>query len=87
MEDLVKWEGVCSECNHKETLMITADQKAALRKCNIQDVLPNVSPNVRELMISGVCGKCFDELFFDNEADDTFVYHLNESDFESENDK
>lgn len=29
----------------------------------IQNALPNVSLDNRELMISGICGKCFDDLF------------------------
>jgi hypothetical protein len=29
----------------------------------IQDAMPELSASERELLISGTCGKCFDELF------------------------
>jgi hypothetical protein len=29
----------------------------------IQEALPELSADDRELLISGVCGKCFDEMF------------------------
>ena len=29
----------------------------------IQEVLPMLTPDQRELMISGICGKCFDKMF------------------------
>ena len=28
-----------------------------------QDVAPDLSPDVRELFISGICSRCWDELF------------------------
>jgi hypothetical protein len=30
---------------------------------HIQDALPYLNANTRELLISGTCGKCFDEMF------------------------
>lgn len=32
-----------------------------------QDVLPDLSADAREMLISGMCGKCFDKLFEDEE--------------------
>lgn len=29
---------------------------------NLQDIAPELTPNEREIMISGVCGKCFDSI-------------------------
>lgn len=29
----------------------------------IQDLMPYLSPGERELLISGYCGECFDEIF------------------------
>ena len=29
----------------------------------IQDALPRLSPNMRELLISGLCGSCFEKIF------------------------
>ncbi len=49
----------------------------------IQDIMDYVPPAVRELLISGTCGKCFDEMFessLENDEDD-------EEDVLEENDK
>lgn len=48
----------------------------------IQDIMYYVPPAVRELLVSGTCGKCFDEMFssLENEEDD-------EEDVLEENDK
>lgn len=32
-------------------------------KGRIQDLMPYLSPDDRELMISGTCGPCFDKIF------------------------
>lgn len=45
---------------------------------HVQDCFPDLNPDVRELLISGICGKCFDETFgnYDNqdtEPEDDFV--------------
>lgn len=37
---------------------------------HIQQIMPNVSPDDRELLISGMCGTCFDVTFADEEDDD-----------------
>ena len=34
---------------------------------HIQDAMPNQPADIRELCISGTCGKCFDEIFADVE--------------------
>ena len=35
------------------------------RGARVQDALPQLSVNDRELLISGICGTCFDALFED----------------------
>lgn len=37
---------------------------------HVQDIFPDLSPNYRELMISGMCGNCFDKLFGEDEDND-----------------
>lgn len=37
---------------------------------HIQNVMPYLSVDERELLISGICGKCFDEIIFDDGEDD-----------------
>lgn len=34
---------------------------------SIQKALPMLTPDQREIMISGICGKCFDKMFGGNE--------------------
>ena len=40
---------------------------------HIQDAMPNQPADIRELCISGTCGKCFDEIFADVEEDDDYT--------------
>ena len=35
----------------------------------VQNIFPHLTPDERELLISGMCGKCYDELFQDDEED------------------
>lgn len=37
----------------------------------IQDAMPYLSPSERELLISGICGDCFDEIFVAPDLDFT----------------
>ena len=36
----------------------------------IQDIIPQVSPDIREMFISGMCGKCWDKMFEGFEDDE-----------------
>lgn len=61
----------CSQCQEVITLSITEQQYLDWKKSNqnIQDYFPNVSADERELLISGVCGKCFDKMFAEDEIE------------------
>ena len=38
---------------------------------HIQDIIPELAPEMRELFISGMCPKCWDKLFsFENEEEE-----------------
>lgn len=61
----------CFCCNTKK--VIEMDDVAYTRWINgehIQDVAPEMSVDDRELLISGVCGNCFDNMFADEEEDE-----------------
>ena len=54
----------CKSCDYEVHIPITKDQLSKYKNGEpIQRVLPNVSPDDRELFISGLCGKCFDKMF------------------------
>jgi hypothetical protein len=55
----------CQRCN-KEQPMIEIDHWNLVRwrdGFKIQDAMPDLTPGQRELIISGTCEKCFDEMF------------------------
>ena len=58
----------CRECK-QDTILDLDPQKVSDWRAGglIQNVFPELSLDVRELMISGYCGKCFDTLFQDEE--------------------
>ena len=60
------FEKKCMDCN--KVFKIEIDEKAfeKWRKgAHIQDVMPRLSADIRELLISGICGSCFDKIFPD----------------------
>lgn len=64
----VALEVTCHLCNTKHELHLKQDDLNRYRNGeHIQNVMSYLSPNERELLISGICGKCFDELFLDEE--------------------
>jgi len=54
----------CLECGAKKVIIIAEKQYIALyaRNAHIQDIIPEVAIQDRELLISGICGPCFDRL-------------------------
>lgn len=55
----------CMTCDYQLDLPVTDEQYEKLTNGNahIQDVLSHVNPDDRELLVSGICGKCFDKIF------------------------
>ena len=54
----------CFNCGHKEIVSALQEDFESWQKGKcIQDVFPDLSPDVREIMISGFCGVCFDLVF------------------------
>lgn len=55
----------CNECGQTTVLEMTKEKHREWASDNkkIQDVFPCLDKNIRELMISGMCGECFDKIF------------------------
>ena len=59
----------CLRCKKTQTVPITNKQLLSWQ-CGspIQNVAPNLDAGQRELLISGVCGRCFDNMYAEEEA-------------------
>lgn len=57
----------CVMCHTKHTILVPlAGYKLwASGQMKIQDALPGLSADERELLMSGICGRCFDKVFGD----------------------
>lgn len=62
----------CPQCKNTKEIQVTDDQYDRL--CDgdghIQDILPDLSPDDREMFLSGFCSKCWDSMFGGPEEDD-----------------
>ena len=59
----------CKCCKHPHRVIV--DMTAYRRWMNgelIQKAMPDVSPENRELLISGICNECFNEIFKEEEV-------------------
>lgn len=55
---------ICMDCKESTTLQLTNEQIKRWKEGElIQNVIPELTEDQRELLISGICGKCFDYLF------------------------
>lgn len=63
----------CSFCGSEHVIEMTMAQFNELQSSNrrhIQDIIPELAPEMRELFISGMCPKCWDKLFgFEDEEE------------------
>lgn len=68
-QEMLKIEATCDMC--KKTHTIEVPKAGYMQWLNggarIQDAMPQLSDDDRELLISGTCGPCFDSLFADDE--------------------
>ncbi len=54
----------CKQCDQVFDIDVTADQLRRWQEGElIQRAMPELSVDLRELLISGTCGKCFDKMF------------------------
>lgn len=65
-EKMLKESLVCKSCYKVHVVEVTEDQvKRWQQGETIQKCFPQIPINVREILISGFCGKCFDKLLGD----------------------
>jgi len=58
----------CMVCNAKQDLEVNEhDFHSWQSGTKIQNAMPYLSADERELLISGTCSKCFDEMFGEDE--------------------
>ena len=61
----------CIKCHDVHILLVDSEDYAAWRQGElIQNAMPYLSPAEREILISGFCGRCFDEMFGEGEDDE-----------------
>jgi len=57
-------EKECIFCKNKvEVKVKESDYENWKKGSHIQDAFPYLKPDEREIFISGICGKCFDNMF------------------------
>ncbi len=72
--DDVVLQVVCVTCEKPKQLTVTTEQArelASSARRNIQFVLPDMPRAQRELLITGTCGACWNELFPPLPSDET----------------
>ncbi len=58
----------CTSCGKDHHFDVATDSfESWTRGAFIQDAMPDLSSNDREMFISGMCGECFDKMFPDEE--------------------
>lgn len=63
------WLG-CKYCHDTYKFVGVDDDEGYDISRNIQDTLPNLEPEYRELFISGICPKCWDKMIGDEDEDE-----------------
>lgn len=55
----------CQYCNNEYILNISEDQYNKLQEGKelIQNIIPEVNPGIREILISGLCPECWNKVF------------------------
>ena len=62
--------GPCYSCRQPQTVTVPIEALARFRSgAFAQDVFPTLPAEQREFLISGICGKCWDEMFPDAEEE------------------
>ena len=60
---------ICMECGTKKMLFVDADGYKRWKDGElIQRAMPQLTNDEREILISGICGKCFDAMFEDDQV-------------------
>ena len=60
----------CIKCTKTETVLVKKADLIAWKKGEyIQNAMPYLEVGERELLISGICGECFDNMFPDEDEE------------------
>lgn len=64
---MVQFEKECFKCKKLYTIRVPKQNYVQWRDHGIliQRAFPKLSVDLRELLISGICGKCYDDMFKD----------------------
>jgi hypothetical protein len=63
--------GPCIYCGTEQSIRLDAEAAIKFREGGFaQDCFPTLSADQREFLISGICGKCWNEMFPDEEDSD-----------------
>ena len=69
----MKIQRVCPICHQLQTIEVENNQyNRWMAGENIQIAFPNLTPNQREILISGICPKCWDNIFPDEDEDTSY---------------
>lgn len=64
-------ETSCPFCGHTNTILVYEDDFLAWQNGTlIQDAFPYLSPEDREMLISGICPTCWEKMFGGKEEED-----------------
>jgi hypothetical protein len=68
----VTFTGPCYSCQEPQSVTVAASDAAKFQQGGFaQDCFPYLTADQREFLISGICNKCWDDMFKeDDEADD-----------------
>ncbi len=59
-----RFKGCCIQCHKEQVVEVIGSQLYLYRRGKaIQDALNSNSDDEREYLMTGICGKCFDEMF------------------------
>jgi len=72
----------CTKCGHEEMPELDVETYVQWKagEGRIQTMFPELSDDTRELMISSICGQCFDRMFADEDDADESEDMANEVD-------
>jgi hypothetical protein len=63
--DIIMLEVTCKECKTEHYFEVLEDQWIRIQTGDesIQNILPHFDSDERELLISGICGSCWNKIF------------------------
>ena len=67
-EEMVEYKKECPVCHTVNTLMLKKSEIESYQNgAHVQDAFGRLSPSEREILITGICGKCWDKMFKEEE--------------------